>query len=225
MSGRAARPKTVGEPRDPSPPANGGESVYQEGAHTAPGRGGSPGVPGKTPTAIHLPPLSPSAPVRTQVFQPGRPQRTGAGCGIQASGGGTGPHGHAGERRLPQGGSLPESQRQAWSATIHPQDSSSAGDQTAPGLQLSRTAPSAATARPPEGRPQLLYNTCPETLAPRARDRSFCRRGLSGGSAPPGAAHRCGRRPPSGDEPGQARRLALVAPITRKKIQQAGKKM
>ncbi|KAJ5577368.1 hypothetical protein N7459_006332, partial [Penicillium hispanicum] len=59
------------------PPSGGGGNVYQEGAHAAPGRGTSPGVPGEARTTIQLPPLSPSAPVRAQVFQPGRPDGRG----------------------------------------------------------------------------------------------------------------------------------------------------
>ena len=41
----------------------------RKGRPKAPGRGGSPGVPGTASTTIQLPPLSPSVPVRSQVFK------------------------------------------------------------------------------------------------------------------------------------------------------------
>jgi hypothetical protein len=62
-----------------------------------------------TRAAIQLPPLSPSAPVRTQVFQPGRPggRRLAAAYGPRV--GGPDPVDNAGERRIPRGGSPQES--------------------------------------------------------------------------------------------------------------------
>ena len=79
------------------------------GAHEAPGRRGAPGVPGTTRAAIQLPPLSPSAPVRTQVFPPGRPggRRRAAAYGPRVEG--PDPVDDAGERRIPRGGSPQES--------------------------------------------------------------------------------------------------------------------
>ena len=91
------------------------------GAHEAPGRRGAPGVPGTTRAAIQLPPLSPSAPVRTQVFPPGRPggRRRAAAYGPRVEG--PDPVDDAGERRIPRGGSLQESKFQVWPAANHPQ--------------------------------------------------------------------------------------------------------
>ncbi|KAJ5171609.1 hypothetical protein N7492_004202 [Penicillium capsulatum] len=58
----------------------------------------------------------------------------GRPCGIRPSGGGSGPHGHAGERRLPRGGSLRESRCQAWPAAIRPQTPSAPGTSRSPGF-------------------------------------------------------------------------------------------
>ena len=120
----------------PRPPPGGGQSVYQEGARGAPDPRGSPGVPGTTRAAIQLPPLSPSAPVRTQIDPSPRYGRRGVGlpCGIRPSGGGSGPHSHAGERRIPRGGSLQESWCQVWPAAIRPQTPSAPGTTRFPGF-------------------------------------------------------------------------------------------
>ena len=112
----------------PTLPADGERELrYKEGTHEAPGRRGSPGVPGETQTTIQLPPLSPSRPVRHAGVPTRSPWRTGVGCGMWPSGEGTGPCGHAGERRIPQGGSLQESRRQVWPAANHPQTPSVPG--------------------------------------------------------------------------------------------------
>ena len=79
------------------------------GAHEAPGRRGAPGVPGTTRAAIQLPPLSPSAPVRTQVFPPGRPSGRGRAAAYGPRVEGPDPVDNAGERRIPRGGSPQES--------------------------------------------------------------------------------------------------------------------
>ena len=91
------------------------------GAHEAPGRRGAPGVPGTTRAAIQLPPLSPSAPVRTQVFPPGRPSGRGRAAAYGPRVEGPDPVDNAGERRIPRGGSLQESKFQVWPAAIRPQ--------------------------------------------------------------------------------------------------------
>ena len=69
------------DPRGSTPPVHPrrGQSVHQEGTHGAPDRRAGPGVPGTTRAAIQLPPLSPSAPVRTQ-FGPS-PRYGGRGGG------------------------------------------------------------------------------------------------------------------------------------------------
>ena len=104
----------------PTPP-KGREFDKRKGRGEAPGRSGIPGVPEETRTTIQLPQLSPSVPVRTQVIQPGRP----CGRGLTAAYGprveGPDPVDNAGERRIPQGGSLQESRFQVWPAAIHPQ--------------------------------------------------------------------------------------------------------
>ena len=84
---RGARAAGADGSRGAHPP-KGVECRYQEGAHEAPGRRGAPGVPGVTRAAIQLPPLSPSAPVRTQVFRPGRPcgRCQAAACGPRVKG-------------------------------------------------------------------------------------------------------------------------------------------
>ncbi|KAJ5195653.1 uncharacterized protein N7498_009091, partial [Penicillium cinerascens] len=63
----------------------------------------------ETRTTIQLPPLSPSEPVRTQVFQPGRPcgRWLAAAYGPRVEG--PDPVDNADERRIPQGGFLQES--------------------------------------------------------------------------------------------------------------------
>ena len=96
-------------PRAAVPPRRGEECRYQEGAHEAPGRRGAPGVPGTTRAAIQLPPLSPSAPVRTQVFPPGRPSGRGRAAAYGPRVEGPDPVDNAGERRIPRGGSPQES--------------------------------------------------------------------------------------------------------------------
>ena len=96
-------------PRAAVPPRRGEECRYQEGAHKAPGRRGAPGVPGTTRAAIQLPPLSPSAPVRTQVFPPGRPSGRGRAAAYGPRVEGPDPVDNAGERRIPRGGSPQES--------------------------------------------------------------------------------------------------------------------
>ncbi|KAJ5223217.1 uncharacterized protein N7469_009457 [Penicillium citrinum] len=112
------------------------------GAHEAPGRRGAPGVPGTTRAAIQLPPLSPSAPVRTQVFPPGRPggRRRAAAYGPRVEG--PDPVDDAGERRIPRGGSPPGIWCQAWPAAIHPQTPSVPGAQRPPGFGRSDDGPS-----------------------------------------------------------------------------------
>ena len=124
-----------GRPARPTPPRTGARvEILGRGATSAPGRREPPGVPGSPRATIQLPPLSPSRPVR-HAEDPARPPgRAGAGCGIWPSGGGTGPRGHAGERRLPQGGSLQESRRQVWPAANHPQTPTEPGTQGPPGF-------------------------------------------------------------------------------------------
>ena len=81
------------------------------------------------------PTVAPQAPVRTQGVPPGRPG-TGAvvACGIRASGGGSGPRGHADERRLPRGGSPRESGYQDWPAANDPQTPAVPGTKRPPGF-------------------------------------------------------------------------------------------
>jgi hypothetical protein len=62
-----------------------------------------------TRAAIQLPPLSPSAPVRTQVFQPGRPDGRWLAAAYGPRVEGPDPVDNAGERRIPRGGSPQES--------------------------------------------------------------------------------------------------------------------
>jgi hypothetical protein len=113
----------------------GGVRVYiVEGAHGAPGRSGIPGVPEETRTTIQLPPLSPSAPVRTQVFQPGRLCRRGLAAAYGPRVEGPDPVDNAGGRRIPQGGSLQESRFQVWPAAIHPQTPAVPGTKRPPGF-------------------------------------------------------------------------------------------
>ncbi len=64
------------------------------------------------------------------------------GCGIRASGEGSGPHGHAGERRLPQGGSPQETGYRDWPAANDPQTPSVPGTKRPPDL---RTPPELRT--------------------------------------------------------------------------------
>ena len=59
----------------------------------------------------------------------GPPWRAVAGCGIRPSGGGSGPRGHAGERRIPRGGSPQESEFQVMASGQRSTDSNGAGDQ------------------------------------------------------------------------------------------------
>ena len=56
-----------------------------------------------------MPPLSPSAPVRSQVFQPGRPEGRGLAAAYGPRVGGPDPVDNAGGRRIPRGGSPQES--------------------------------------------------------------------------------------------------------------------
>jgi hypothetical protein len=108
----------------------------------------APSAPGEPPTAIHLPPLSPSAPVRTQGIPPA-PLRARAGCGIRPSGGGTGPVDNADERRLPRAGSLQESGLQDLASGQGSTDSISAGGARAPGLRSTADQPGAAAGESP----------------------------------------------------------------------------
>ena len=81
----------------------------QEGAHKAPDRRGIPGVPRMTRAAIQLPPLSPSGPVRTQVFRPSRPGGRWLAAAYGPRVEGPDPVDNADERRIPRGGSPQES--------------------------------------------------------------------------------------------------------------------
>jgi hypothetical protein len=143
-------------PGRPTPP-RGCECRYKEGTHEASGRRDRPGVPGETRTTIQLPPLSPSAPVRTQVSQPGRP----CGRGLAAAYGprveGPDPVDDAGERRIPQGGSLPESRCQGWPAAIHPQTPSVPGTKRPPDFRRDDDARGAT--HPPPNRCSKERNT------------------------------------------------------------------
>jgi hypothetical protein len=105
---RGARAAGADGSRGAHPP-RGVEGRYQEGAHEAPGRRGAPGVPGVTRAAIQLPPLSPSAPVRTQWFPPGRPGGRWRAAAYGPRVEGPDPVDNAGERRIPRGGSPQES--------------------------------------------------------------------------------------------------------------------
>ena len=104
-------PRPAGEPArrgGPTPP-EGQSFVKRKGRTGRPTGATAPGVPGGPHAAIQLPPLSPSAPVRTQVTH--RPpgggvwalRHTVLGWRVQY------PAGHAGEQRMPRGGSPQES--------------------------------------------------------------------------------------------------------------------
>ena len=161
---RGARAAGADGSRGAHPP-RGVEGRYQEGAHEAPGRRGAPGVPGVTRAAIQLPPLSPSAPVRTQWSR--RAARAGGG-GLRHTALGWrvrtpwttpangGSHGAAPPRNLVSG-----------VASGHPStDSSGAGGQRAPGLQA------------PPRRPR------------RGRSPDAARRGSRGSPTGAGAGHK-----------------------------------
>jgi hypothetical protein len=69
-------------------------------------------------------PIAPTKPLSTSPhagvpFRP--PLRALSGCGIWSSGEGSGPRGHADERRIPRGGSLQESEYRVWPAASDPQ--------------------------------------------------------------------------------------------------------
>lgn len=113
----------------------GAEFRYTEGAHGAPDRRDHPRRTGRARAAIQLPPLSSSAPVRTQRFRP-PPGRAGTGCGIRPSEGGPDPRATAGERRLAQGGFPRDTTkgRVCWPAAKSPQASALPGIQGSQGF-------------------------------------------------------------------------------------------
>ncbi len=122
-----------GSPPGPIAP-EGAEVRYKEGTHEASGRSGFPGVPGESRTTIQLPPLSPSAPVRTQGSRR-PPSRAAGGCGIRPSGGGAGPRGttpaNGGYHRAASSRNLASGMASSQPST----DSNGAGGQKAPGLR------------------------------------------------------------------------------------------
>jgi hypothetical protein len=99
-----------------------------------PGRGeGAPDASGPPP-AIHLPPrkaLQDRSARRKPATVPSRAVTAG---GIRPSDGGSGPRGHADERRLPRGGSPPESGYQRWPAARDPQTPTMPETQRSPGF-------------------------------------------------------------------------------------------
>ncbi|KAJ5256516.1 hypothetical protein N7478_012620 [Penicillium angulare] len=102
----------------PTLPADGERELrYKEGTHEAPGRRGSPGVPGETQTTIQLPPLSPSRPVRHAGVPTRSPWRTGA-SGVASGQPSTDSIGAGGQEAL--GLRLPETTHRARTAAGDP---------------------------------------------------------------------------------------------------------
>ena len=121
------------------------------------GRPKTPGQPRRrvgvpTPRGDH--PIAPTVTLQDQsvrrVTPPGiSPSRTPAGCDIWPSGGGSRPHGHADERRLPQGGSPQESGCSRMASGQRSTDSGSAEGPLGP--RASITPPGHGSLRPRGG--------------------------------------------------------------------------
>ena len=112
-----------------------------------PGRGeGAPDASGPRP-AIHLPPrkaLQDRSARRKPATVPSRAVTAG---GIRPSNGGSGPRGHADERRLPRDGSPPESGYQRWPAARDPQTPTMPETQRPPGFGHRGRGPQGACLR------------------------------------------------------------------------------
>ncbi|OJJ98898.1 hypothetical protein ASPACDRAFT_44523, partial [Aspergillus aculeatus ATCC 16872] len=111
---------------------------------------------------------------------PGRtPSRALAGCGIRASGGGTGPREHAGEQRISHGGSPRESGRKRWPAANDPQTPSVPAARGPPGFgRLGRgLAPEGGRPSPAAGGCHRGRGAIPGNLTTTGRGEAACRAG------------------------------------------------
>ncbi|KAJ5458790.1 hypothetical protein N7530_010734 [Penicillium desertorum] len=139
-----------------------------EGAHEAPGYGGTPGVPGDAET-IQLPPTKLLQHQSARRGSDQAPVKALAGCGMWPSDEGSRPRGQR-RRTADPTGRLPPGIRVSGMASGHRStDSNGAGRQKAPGLQSPQRRHQGGARREPPHNNQAGHRVAPEGTQGTAR--------------------------------------------------------